>query len=79
LQAQGLELLLVNTRELARVPGRKKTDRVDCKWIGHKRDRMVSLSWTRLTVGAAPVVKPAQLRTAARPMSAGKVAMKKRD
>src|SRR5207245_6829223 len=23
---------LVNTRELARVPGRKKTDRVDCRW-----------------------------------------------
>src|SRR5712691_2671385 len=29
----GLEVVLVNTRELARVPGRKKTDRVDCKWI----------------------------------------------
>jgi transposase len=33
LEARGLEVLLVNTRELARVPGRKKTDRVDCKWI----------------------------------------------
>jgi hypothetical protein len=29
----GLEVVLVNTRELSRVPGRKKTDRVDCKWI----------------------------------------------
>src|SRR5215475_8375715 len=33
LEGHGLEVLLVNTRELARVPGRKKTDRVDCKWI----------------------------------------------
>jgi hypothetical protein len=33
LERHGLELILVNTRELARVPGRKKTDRVDCKWI----------------------------------------------
>lgn len=33
LEKHGFELVLVNTRELARVPGRKKTDRVDCKWI----------------------------------------------
>src|SRR5580700_5559439 len=33
LEKHGLEVMLVNTRELARVPGRKKTDRVDCKWI----------------------------------------------
>jgi transposase len=33
LEAQGFEVVLVNTRELARVPGRKKTDRVDSKWI----------------------------------------------
>jgi transposase len=33
LERHQLEVLLVNTRELARVPGRKKTDRVDCKWI----------------------------------------------
>jgi transposase len=33
LEAQGLQVLLVNTRELARVPGRKKTDRVDSQWI----------------------------------------------
>jgi transposase len=33
LERQGLEILLVNTRELARVPGRKKSDHVDCKWI----------------------------------------------
>ena len=33
LEGHGLEVVLVNTRELARVPGRKKTDRVDCKWI----------------------------------------------
>jgi transposase len=34
LEAQGFELLLVDTRQLARVPGRnKKTDRVDCEWI----------------------------------------------
>jgi transposase len=33
LERQGIEVVLVNTRELARVPGRKKTDRIDCKWI----------------------------------------------
>jgi len=33
MERHGLEVLLVNTRELARVPGRKKTDRIDCKWI----------------------------------------------
>ena len=33
LERHGLEVVLVNTRELARVPGRKKTDRVDCQWI----------------------------------------------
>ena len=34
LEAQGFELLLVDTRQLARVPGRnKKTDRIDCEWI----------------------------------------------
>jgi transposase len=33
LDRHGLEVVLVNTRELGRVPGRKKTDRVDCKWI----------------------------------------------
>jgi len=33
LERYGLEILLVNTRELARVPGRKKSDHVDCKWI----------------------------------------------
>ena len=30
LERHGFEMLLVNTRDLARVPGRKKTDRVDC-------------------------------------------------
>ena len=33
LESHGFEVLLVNTRDLARVPGRKKTDRVDCMWI----------------------------------------------
>jgi transposase len=34
LEAQGLEILLVDTRQLARVPGReKKTDPTDCEWI----------------------------------------------
>jgi transposase len=34
LEAEGLEILLVDTRQLARVPGRdKKTDPVDCEWI----------------------------------------------
>jgi transposase len=33
LERRGWALLLVHTRELARVPGRKKTDRIDCQWI----------------------------------------------
>jgi transposase len=34
LEAEGLEILLVGTRQLARVPGRdKKTDPSDCEWI----------------------------------------------
>jgi transposase len=34
LEGQGLELLLVDTRQLARVPGRdKKSDPTDCEWI----------------------------------------------
>jgi transposase len=34
LEAGGFELLLVDTRQLARVPGRdKKTDPTDCEWI----------------------------------------------
>lgn len=34
LEAQGLEVLLVDTRQLARVPGRNpKTDPTDCEWI----------------------------------------------
>jgi transposase len=34
LEASGLEILLVDTRQLARVPGRnKKTDPTDCEWI----------------------------------------------
>jgi transposase len=34
LEAEGLEVILVDTRQLARVPGRnKKTDPTDCEWI----------------------------------------------
>jgi transposase len=34
LEAQGFEILLVDTRQLARVPGRdKKSDPTDCEWI----------------------------------------------
>ena len=33
LERHGFEVLLVSTREFMRVPGRKKTDLVDCKWI----------------------------------------------
>jgi transposase len=33
LERYGCEILLVNTRELARVPGRKKSDHIDCRWI----------------------------------------------
>lgn len=33
LESHGFEVLLVSTREVASVPGRPKTDRVDCRWI----------------------------------------------
>ena len=33
LERYGLEVVLVSTREFAQVPGRNKTDRIDCKWI----------------------------------------------
>ena len=34
LEGQGFQMLLVDTRQLARVPGRdKKTDPTDCEWI----------------------------------------------
>ena len=33
LEERGLEVWLVDTRDLARVPGRSKTDRRDCEWI----------------------------------------------
>ncbi len=34
LEAEGLEMMLVDTRQLARVPGRdKKSDPFDCEWI----------------------------------------------
>lgn len=33
LERHGLEVVLVSTRQFSQVPGRKKTDRIDCKWI----------------------------------------------
>ena len=33
LERHGLEVVLVSTRAFARVPGRRKTDRIDCQWI----------------------------------------------
>ena len=33
LEAQGFDLVLVDTRTLGRVPGRTKSDRRDCEWI----------------------------------------------
>src|SRR3984893_14928444 len=33
LERSGFDVLLVDTRDLARVPGRKKSDRHDCEWI----------------------------------------------
>ena len=33
LERDGFEVVLVSTREFTQVPGRKKTDRIDCKWI----------------------------------------------
>jgi hypothetical protein len=43
LEAQGLEVLLVDTRQLAQVPGRdKKTDPTDCEWIQRLQLRIVA-------------------------------------
>ena len=39
LEARGLEVLLVDTRALARVPGRPKTDRRDCQWISEAYEK----------------------------------------
>ena len=33
LERHGWEVVLVSTRQFSQVPGRKKTDRIDCKWI----------------------------------------------
>jgi transposase len=33
LERHGVDVVLVSTKEFVNVPGRKKTDRVDCKWI----------------------------------------------
>lgn len=33
LEKHGFDVVLASTKEFANVPGRKKTDRVDCKWI----------------------------------------------
>lgn len=33
IEAAGIEVLLVDTRELRRVPGRSKSDRRDCEWL----------------------------------------------
>jgi transposase len=46
LEGQGLQVLLVDTRQLARVPGRdKKTDPTDCEWI--QRLHSCKRAWTR--------------------------------
>ncbi len=55
LEQHGIRVVLVNAQHTKNVPGRK-TDVQECQWLGHERDGMVSLSWTRLTVAAAPVV-----------------------
>jgi transposase len=61
LERRGFELMLVNTRELARVPGRKKTDRVDCKWIQQLHSRGL------LTGAFRPNEAVCMLRTLVRP------------
>lgn len=55
LEQHGIRVVLVNAQHTKNVPGRK-TDVQECQWLGHERDGMVSLSWTRLTVTSAPVV-----------------------
>jgi Transposase len=56
LEQRGLRVVVVNARDTRNMPGRK-TDVQECQWLmGQKRDGMVNLSWTRLTVAAAPVV-----------------------
>jgi transposase len=60
LERHGLEVVLVDTRQLARVPGRKKSDPVDCQWI----QRLHSCG---LLMGAfRPVEQVCMLRTLVR-------------
>jgi hypothetical protein len=54
LEQHGIQVVLINAQHTKNVPGRK-TDVQECQWLGHQRDGMVNLSWTRLTVTAAPV------------------------
>ena len=56
LAKHGIRVVLVNARNTKNVPGRK-TDVQECQWLGHVRDGMVCLSWTRLTGASSPVVK----------------------
>ena len=48
LEAHGLEVLLVDTRQLARVPGRdKKSDPTDCEWIQRLHSCGLLRGWFR--------------------------------
>jgi len=52
LEAAGLEVLLVDTRQLARVPGRdKKTDPTDCEWMRWWRNfrSVLTTGWADLS------------------------------
>ena len=33
LEARGMQVLLIDPRQAKRVPGRPKTDRLDCQWL----------------------------------------------
>src|SRR3984885_12387023 len=57
LEAQGLQLLLVDTRQLARVPGRdKKTDPTDCEWISAAAQLRITAGF--VSTGGSPQLKP---------------------
>src|SRR5262245_38238165 len=50
LEARGLQVLLIDPRQAKRVPGRPKTDRLDCKWL----QRLQPMGSSRALFGLTP-------------------------
>ena len=54
LEAEGFEVLLVDTRQLAQAPGRnKKADAEDSQWIQRLQERTIRGLWSRRPRGRA--------------------------